>query len=334
MSTRSDDNDDDLNKAFRSFVPGFSRSWKSIASTCPSTGTVIHFCSIHDGSDKMGSLSLIGLTDDSNSGSPQDSIQEFRNMLATHVQNRSTSIKLKGSLGKPVNPMSLLQSVSTGGLPLLQLPPADMSTSTQAHVGTTGLKEIVVPFFDYASFSDGGTLLSRISEASLERPVVGVYRWTNSSTHIRPLPTAAEDQTLPPPSLILHCEDLGGILDKAAPGLKVAKIGYSGYKIGQLMMLHDDIDGLDVRFCSQEAFTSAFSEAQESLLAASLEELQSSNALLAGGEQGQDDERVGKADCWVEVRANLKRPSGYFHRKGASAPSKRRIANIPDLPFE
>ena len=114
----------------------------------------------------------------------------------------------------------------------------------------------------------------------------------------------------------------------------MAKIGFSGNRIGQVMMIHPDLEGIDVRYCSQDAVSSAFSEAQESLLAASLEELQSSNALLTGQEPAKDDERVGKADCWVEVRANMKRPSGYWHRKAGTTPSKQKIAKIPDLPFE
>jgi len=329
LSISSDDN---LNEAFRSSLPGFSRSWHSTASSCPSSGAVIHFCSIDD-TEKTGPFSLIGLSDSSSAKeSTQESVQHFRDVLASHVHHRATSIKLKGSLGRPISPLTLLESISSGGLPLLKLPVATQMSSNDKD--PCGLKEIVVPYFDYAKFSDGTTLLSKISEAYLARPTVGVYQWTNSSTYIRPLPTAAEDQRLSAPSLIFHCEDLRSVFDKAEPDLKVAKIGYSGNKIGQLMMLHPDLEGLDVRFCCQTTFSSTFSEAQESLLAASLDELQSTNALLGGGEQAKDDKRVGQADCWVEVRANLKRPSGYFHRKGASSSGKPRIANIPDLPYE
>lgn len=326
--------DDNLNAAFRSSLPGFSREWHSSASVCPSSGTFVHFCSVDD-NDKSGPLSLIGLTDAK--GTAQESIQSFRDLLASHVQNRSTAITLKGSLlGNGISPTSLLKSISSGGLPLVELPSEDADTYSNStpedDVNNSQLKEIVVPYFDNATFNDGSTFLSRISEASLARPTVGVYKWANSAAHIRPLPTAAEDQRLPPPSLIFQSSNLDDVLKKTELGLKVAKIGFTGNKIGQLMMLHPDLEGLDVRYCSQDTVSSAFSEAQESLLAASLEELQSTNALLAGGEQGKDDERVGQADCWVEVRANLKRPAGYFQRKGGQ--SKPRIAKIPDIPYE
>ena len=151
-------------------------------------------------------------------------------------------------------------------------------------------------------------------------------------TDLRPLPTAGEDTRLPPPSLIFDCHNLADILLKEQKGLKVAKIGYSGNRIGQLMLLHDDIQGLDVRLCSEKKVSSAFYEAQESLLAASVEELQSSNALIGDGQEGKDDKRTGRGDCWVEVRANLKQPSGFFQR--GTARSKHRVAKIPDLPYE
>ncbi len=325
--------DDLLNQAFQSSLPGFSRQWHSTASLCPISGSILHFCSIEDG-DKSGPLGLIGLTDSCKS-TPQGSIEKFRDLLAIYIKDHSTSIKVNGSLGRAVSPMSLLKSVSTGGLPLTEFPVAcHGSVSGQDHHATSGLKEIVVPYFDYATFSDGSSFLSRISDAGLARPKVGVYKWTNSITHIRPLPTAGEDHRLSPPSLIFQCENLDDTFSKTNLGLKVAKIGYSGYKTGQLMMLHPDLEGIDIRFCSEETISSAFSEAQESLLAASLEELQSSNTLLSGGEEAKEDHRVGKADCWVEVRANLKRPSGYFQRTGGTSPTKPRIANIPDLPYE
>lgn len=326
--------DDYLNSAFRSSLPGFSREWKSSASVCPSSGSLIHFCSIED-ADKSGPFSMIGLTD--SKGTAQKSVQNFRDLFASSVQDRSAAIKLRGSLpGNGISPMSLLKSISSGGLPLLQLPLAGKDTFSDTthedNASGSRLKEIVVPYFDNATFKDGSTFQYRISEASLTRPTVGVYQWTNSTTHVRPLPTAAEDQRLPPPSFIFQSSNLDDIFEKTNLGLKVAKIGYSGNKIGQLMMLHPDLEGIDIRYCSQDAVSSAFCEAQESLLAASLEELQSANALLAGGEQGQDDKRLGNADCWVEVRANLKSPSGYWQRKGSQ--SKPRIAKIPDIPYE
>lgn len=331
--------DDKLNVAFESALPMFSRQWHSSASQCPTSGSILHFLSMGDETERQGPFSMIGLTE-SVAGSVETSVQYFRDLLSGHISSRSTAIKLNESMGKAVSPLGLLKSISTGGLPLLELSSAcnsldrsrDVSTKNDSR--TSGLKEIVVPYFDYAKFGDGSTLLSRISDAALERPAIGVYRWQKSSTYIRPLPSAGEDQSLPPPTFIFGCESLSkSILEKEQMGLKVAKIGYSGNKIGQLMMLHEDIQGVDIRYCSETKATSAFCEAQESLLAASLEELQSVNALLGDGQESNHDQRIGQADCWVEVRANLKRPSGFFHRTEGGS-SKPRIAKIPDIPYE
>jgi hypothetical protein len=328
--------DDELNATFRSSLPGFSRQWHSLASQCPSSGSVFHFCSMEGNNTRQGPLSLIGLTD--SAGTVRESVQNVRTLLSQVLQNRTTAIILNESVGNLISPMALLKSVSIGGLPMLHLPSVE-DTENENFVGgdtdhPAGLKEIVVPYFDYAKFRDGSSLLSRISEASLERPAVGVYRWTNSTTHVRPLPTCGEDTRLPPPSFIFGCQDLAVILEKEQKGLKVAKIGYSGNRKGQLMLFHEDIMGIDIRLCSESQVSSAFCEAQESLMAASLEELQSPNALLGDGLEGKHDERLGQGDCWVEVRANLKRPSGFFHRSGGLAPSKHRVAKIPDIPYE
>jgi len=332
--------DDKLNTAFGSFLPGFSRTWHSMASQCPTTGSVFHFCSIEGNSSKQGPLALLALTD--SAGSVQESIQEIRNLLSEQLESRSIIIKVKESMGTRISPKSLLKSVSTGGLPLLQLPSIVDSPDMEGDGGksdplghTRGLKEIVIPYFDYALFRDGSSLLSRLSESSLERPAVGVYRWKSSTTHIRPLPSAGEDKRLPPLSLIFGCTNLNDILEQQQPaGVTVAKIGYSGNKSGQLILLHEDLQGIDLRLCSERKVSSAFCEAQESLLAASLDDLTSTNTLLGDGQVGKDDKRIGQADCWVEVRANLKKPSGFFHRGRGISPSKHRVAKAPDIPYE
>ena len=114
-----------------------------------------------------------------------------------------------------------------------------------------------------------------------------------------------------------------------------ARIGYSGLGPGhgQVMLLHKDLIGLDIRYCPRTTVSSTFSEAQESLLAGSLEELQSTNILLSGSEKAIGDKRIGNSDCWVELRANLKRPSKYWQRSKNSS-RKQKIAKIPDIPFE
>eukprot|EP00934_Nitzschia_sp_Nitz4_P000662 Nitzschia sp. Nitz4//scaffold102_size76354//57059//58180//NITZ4_005640-RA/size76354-processed-gene-0.45-mRNA-1//-1//CDS//3329532273//662//frame0 len=328
--------DDKLDEATKSMIPGASRRWDSVASVCPKSGTVVHFCSI-DGSEKPREktppLALLGLTDRPKNGSVEAAIQDFRDKLASEVSTQSGTIMMKQVFGQSVSVASLLRGVSTHGLPILELPASEELPHRPA-----GLKEVVIPFFDNAAYNDDTTLLGRIGAAQLTRPTVGLYQWPGTLTHIRPLPTAAEDQRLPPPSLVFHLDNMDDIRVHEERGVQVAKIGFGGHRIGQLMLLHPDLLGLDVRVCQQEGYSSAFAEAQESLMAGSLDELQSTYALLEGGgnQVGKEDDRVGNADCWVEVRANLKNPSGFFGREGGMRRGKstHRIASIPNLPPE
>ena len=326
--------EDKLNSMFQSFLPIFSNSWDSIALKCQSSGTMIHFLSnsdVKEDSAKRNAFALLGITNATENDSNQAAIQSFRNLLASNMENRSSSMKLKNSLGS-LQPQEMLRDVSNGSLPLLFLGEQDANSQHEAtkNVPPSGLKEVVVPFFDYAEYTDGSTILSRLSR--MQRPAVGVYQLGNRSVRVRPLPTAAEDRSLPPPSLIFHCNNLEEV-NPTEVGAKSGKIGFSGNRIGQLMVQHEDLLGLDIRFCSSEKVTSAFDEAQESLLAGSLEELQSTNTLQAGGEKSKDDDRIGVADCWIEVRANLKSPSGFLRRPGRSGSTPRPNAspiNTPD----
>ncbi|KAL3916471.1 MAG: hypothetical protein SGILL_005161 [Bacillariaceae sp.] len=300
-----------------------------------------------------------------------ESIRHCRQLLADHLEKNSSTantfnMNFKSLLNRPLTPADLLHE--TDGLPLLSLGPQQEEQREQKATSSADenydpstsspfLKEVVVPFFDYAQYEDGFTILSKLSQ--FPRPSVGVYQWPTASNDnsngicIRPLPTAAEDKRLPPPSLIFHCNDSAdGVVasvntfnnnnSNSAP-IQMARIGYAGGMMnkGQTMLLHDDFQGLDVRLCPSQTVSSHFSEAQESLLAGSLPELQNSNILLAQGEQAVDDERTNNSDCWVEVRANLKRPAGFLNRKnttvfGAAGGSvmKQKIAKVPDIPYE
>jgi hypothetical protein len=280
--------------------------------------------------DRKGSFSLLAITDAPTTTPNAEAIQSFRTFLASHVKSRASLIKMKKSIGSSIYTAELLSSVATGGLPLLSLPQTVLENeeSSDENQGT-GLKEVVIPYYDYGVYADGSTLLSNIGDARLKRPAVGVYQWTGSSTCIRPLPTAAEDQRLPPPSLIFHRQNHDDV-DVQEYGATTVKIGYGGTGDGQLMLLHGDLAGLDVRYCPRKDVSSTFSEAQESLLAGSLDELQSTNTLLVGGEKAKEDDRIGKADCWVEFRANMKRPLGFLPRSSG----KLRTAKAPDIPYE
>jgi hypothetical protein len=327
---------DELDDSFQSRVPGFSRRWDSVALKCPSSGTVIHFCSIDSGNENkdsyIGKFSLLGITASSLGSTSSQDVASFRSLLASHIGNQATNIKLRHTM-RSLRPSHLLGSSSTGELPLLALPAKETNAPrSESSVPLTGLKEIAVPAYDFAMYPDGSNLLTRLSSSGLPRPKTGLYEWTN--TRIRPLPTGSEDQRLPPPSLIFHCNSLEGV-SVEDHGAVTSKIGFGGLGNGQLIVLHKDLPGLDLRFCSTTEASSSFAEAQESLLAASLADLQSANILSTGGEKGKADKRVGLGDCWVEFRANLKEPVGFWRRYAVSkSKSTKRIAKAPDLPYE
>jgi hypothetical protein len=351
---------DELDRAFTSRVPGLSRSWQSVSVVCPVSQSILHFCSLsgkeNDGNNNTTPFALLSITESVNTSGHENlqdnivsSIRQCRNLLAEQFQqssstSRNLKMNLKNLVGSPLTPTDLLQEMD--GLPLLSFDlkgttsmessPNQSTLELTKSSSSPFLKEIVVPFFDYAEYTDGSNLLSRLSQANTRRPVVGLYQWPFSSTTcIRPLPTAAEDKQLPPPSLIFHFTSSAHDMTAIAlrHDFQTARIGYSGgMDHGQTMLLHRDLPGLDIRLCPRTTVSSAFSEAQESLLAGSLPELQNNNILLAGGEQAVEDDRIGKGDCWVEVRANLRRPTGYLGRSRKTAPLKR--ANIPDLPYE
>jgi hypothetical protein len=328
---------DELDDSFQSRVPGFSRRWDSVALKCPSSGAVLHFCSIDSGNESKdsssGIFSLLGITDSSLGSTTSQDVASFRNLFASHVGKQATNIKLRHSM-RSLTPSHLLGSSSSGELPFLVFPVKE-KCALQPEISdpSTGLKEIAVPAYDFAVYPDGSNLLTRLSSSGLPRPKTGLYEW--ASTRIRPLPTSSEDQRLPPPSLIFHCDSLEDVVSVEEHGATTSKIGFGGLGNGQLIVLHKDLPGLDLRYCSSTEASSSFAEAQESLLAASLADLQSTNILLGGGEKAKADERVGHGDCWVEFRANLKEPVGFWRRHVMTKSKlKHRIAKAPDLPFE
>jgi len=217
------------------------------------------------------------------------------------------------------------------------------------------LKEVAIPAYNDEMDLAGDTLMTQFTNSSLARPAVGLYQLSsnnssnsnNNNLCLRPLPAAKEDRKLPPPSLVFsthsvdHVQELASAMtvddiketnkdkDASSPTATVAvvrtgKIGYTGNGVGQIMLQTTDWMGLDVRFCQATKYSSMFAEAQESLLAGSLAELQSPHVLQGGSKQ------VKEGDCWAEFRANLKHPSGFLQR--TAKPSK--IAKAPDLPYE
>jgi len=305
-----------------------------------------------------------------------DAISDARNIIAEEIlKNRQystttsrlmTRVKSAVANYRNLNGSSTAWEILSGdNLPILSLPTTATTTAAAAaspvDSGSSAsmqevpfLKEIVIPSFDFASYEDGSTIFTRLSFSEpMKRVVTGVYQWPDSLTSIRPLPTSAEDRRLPPPSVIFFHNDVSGTVeditssrrhgggngDNDGDVMAASRIGYNGLGDGQVMLEHPDLLGLDVRLCPKPNVSPAFSEAQESLLAASMDELQNANTLNAGrSEEAKDDERVGKGDCWVELRANAKQPGGFFRSGGVtvtrSSSRKQRIAKIPDLPYE
>lgn len=217
------------------------------------------------------------------------------------------------------------------------------------------LKEIVIPFdFSYTMYGSSTTTLidtlSSILQHEFNRPVTGLYQLPYSNVYIRPIPMAKEDrQCCTLPTLIFHSdtEHMDGVLQKNHKidmknegTTKLMKIGYTGRTShGQLMI--SDISrfgGIAVRLCAQQQPTSAFAEAQDSLLASSLKELQSQHVLLSKSDHSKDP-RINNTDCWVEFRANLRHPLGFIPSSSSSLLSGNlsnppKIAKAPDLPYE
>lgn len=352
--TLKQEKEDKLNQSVG--FPMFRRSWDSVASKCPSSGTVLHFLSLTSDSDTLDNdatsnhISLLGITD--SKGNNQDDnaiVQESRQWLASHICGENDARTLAKSLGLLVNHASgrnISASHLTrlkGGLPLMSLPSSSNSNEESLQSLQTGaLKEIAIPFDDGCCYPNGQSLLSMLSSSTLNRPTVGLYQWPNNGIALRPLPSAEEDRTLPVPSLVFFCKDLDSVAGQvSAVGAVSAKIGYNGLaESGQLMVSHPMLYGLDLRVTDCVEFTSAFPEAQEALLASSLGELQNANVLVKGGKENDVanrstvDNRDNQGDCWVEFRANMKRPSGFIKRSTRGKSGKVRTAKAPDLPYE
>jgi hypothetical protein len=218
-------------------------------------------------------------------------------------------------------------------------------------------KEIAIPSFN-------SSLLGQLRGLSWTSPVIGVYCCSTSPLGIRPLPLALEDRRIPPPSLVFHqsepAQDVADVSSHEQPPTRTP-IGCTGQLgQGQLLLQHPMWSGLDIRFSSLSRHPLMFAEAQESLLAGSLDELQSPDVLCHGKDVGrqpsaragvvtvrksiQDRENASTSlsldnlnenetdagkDCWVEFRANLRHPTGFFEKRATKSTAK-----VPDIPYE
>ncbi len=265
--------------------------------------TLLHLLSPANASaTTKGSLSLLSIQHAS-------SVEESRSQLAAAFSEKGSPfmIRLRRLLNRPILPSHLLDQT------LFQLDErytnGEVTTSHQIPVSPSPkkpqLKEIALP----------------VDSITLQLPSSGVTGVLQCAPQlaIRPLPRAMHDRFLTVPTLVFHqSADIKPTADWHPIGVTSSRKGqYMQYKYG-----------IDVRLCPSTIRESMFCEAQESMLAGSLQELQSTRVLES--KSSDDDPRMNKMDCWVEVRANLKRPSGYFQQSKTTP----RFAKAPDIPYE
>ena len=348
-------------KHFGSFS---SLSWHSAACMCNISGTMLHFLSltdgkmfiIHDSDNKKpnSSLSLLSINEYT---IIDDALSDCRKQLAhsmegnqffqRHSYLKSLETRLRGlsylitkKMGRELQSSWLLANTPTLSLNKSNNTSSEVLNnnieSDEAYIGRgrNALREIAIPFF-----SEYSTVQNDLSSSMLSRPLPGLYQYNSATTNhglvIRPLPAAVEDLRLPPPSLIFQCPSLDNTRELVERDLggNTAKIGWRGDKHrGSLIVSHPSIRGLDVRINEDWVLSSSFDEAEQAVLAGSLDELQSIH-VMSEGKNGEEnisiDSKTNNSECWVEVRSNVKRPVGFLRRV-----TNPRIAKPPELPYD
>lgn len=314
---------------------------------CPRSGTVLQWLTFDKTQsdrkvDERNPFRLLAVQDAPSALTATQQLQQ-----AIEASTSSTKMKLKRMFGQPVTAKDLLGKST---LPLLNFQPSFLTTEERQQQKNDPfvdgcLKEIAIPTFDDAVYSDGQTLREHLSAAPLHRPVTGLYQLTTGSSSsnglcLRPLPTGVEDRKLSAPSLVIHQDSLenlswvtemdDGQMASTNGDFYVYKIGYNGIGKGQLMIRSPDWCGIDLRFCQHTKHRAGFNEAQEALLAGSLPSIQSTHVL--DGARGTIDPRTDKMDCWVEFRASVRNPLGFWSNRRNH--NKPRIAKVPDIPYE
>lgn len=317
-----------------------STRWDRVAMRCPHTGTFLQWLAPENNdrhknkkNDTTTTTSPLGLLAVQEAASADEATETLQAVLAPRLS--TTAVTLKRWMGRSPTIRDLL---GRHELPLLQWRdrdhlcegPDDDDEGATAPFAPGTLKEICLPTVDTAQYPDGQTLRQRLSSA-LPRPVTGLYRLPGGLL-LRPLPTGTADRHVAPPSLIFHCDrddEDGRTLDDDDT-LERHRIGYNGSRQGQITLRTPVWHGLDVRLCPSTRLSSAFCEAQEALLAASLPGLQSAHVL--DGADGRVDPKNLRMDCWVDFRESLKHdPVEFFRGSSRKGP---KIAKVPDIPYE
>jgi len=296
--------------------------------------------------------------------------------LASTLEARARGLVVVVSdiLGREPNPAWILSGKTSPLLDLMSFSSNETTSLDKESAGPTErekagkqsrntgkLKELALPFFHGLSSS----IQTKLSNSSLLRPLPGLYQCAVGQTRakdagkrnatanpgliFRPLPAAEEDLRLSSPSLVFQCESLAKAqkLVEGKLGGAVFKIGWRGHgKLGSLIVSHPSILGLDIRICESASndwvLSSSFDEAQESLLAGSLADLQSTHVVSEGkiGVEASSrtvDKKNDNGDCWVELRSNVKHPTGFLNQFVSSLlnkPARMKVAKPPDIPYE
>jgi hypothetical protein len=265
--------------------------------------------------------------DDNINSAAASAAAAFRAALLEHVYqsvspaNLATAMFFSRQLGPAALPL-LLDVVPTRSSEIIPT-----SSSSHDNVFQDGdLKEVVL----YESL-----LMPHL----LPSPVTGV-NVTPTGLRIRPLPPAALDRRPTASTLIFHRSTSSSSnessYDDHDDDRFFRRIGYTGRHGhgGQLLFQHSDNLGLRLCRVQQQPPRSMFAEAQDSLLASSLADLQSNRVLIttkkndnnmsAGDNDDDDDDpRRNRSDCWVEVRAQMATPATYWKKQSWPAVSPK-----------
>jgi len=339
------------------FGSSSTSSWHSVGLECATSGTILHFLSFNDDStyekmDNTQSLHLIAIQ--GYHDSEKDMIESSRQRLADTISRTQSTLEMRlrgmginfmcNALGRQINPSWIF--AKNPSYPLFDLTPHNPSISSTkegslsiASKNNMGkLRELALPFFPQPN-----TIQTKLSMSSLHRPLPGLYQFNkgnNDGLILRPIPAAKEDLRLPPPSLVFQCESLADAQTQIEKQLQghTFKIGWRGHgQLGSLMVAHPSILGLDVRISETGTDdwvpNSGFDEAQDSLLAGSLEELQSAHVVSEGKSLGKD-RKTNKGDCWIETRANISHPSGFMKQFLSAKKQTVTVAKPPSIPYE
>ena len=118
------------------------------------------------------------------------------------------------------------------------------------------------------------------------------------------------------PSLVLQVRCVGAARDAlASSAVATGTIGATGRdRTGQLMVQTPWRAGVAVRLCEAATCSPAFSEGTEALLEGVLPEFRKPHETVASPAEYETlmADLRSNSDCWVDVRAMMRHPAGFF----------------------